>query len=701
MPRPSLAEALFRPRGVALIGVSDDAGKTAGRPLRFLRKHGYAGPIYPINPNRSSVQGERAYASLADVPGPVDHAYILVNTPAVEAAVAACAQAGVAVASILASGFAEAGAEGREHQRKIVEVARSGGLRLVGPNCLGVVDTNAPLALTANAAFAADSLPRGRLTVLSQSGSLIGTLVSRGAVRGIHFGKLISVGNEADLSVGEIGAALADDPETDAFLLFLETIRAREEMARFAALAHRAGRPIIAYKLGRSEVGQALAVSHTGAMVGSDAAVDAFLRHHGIMRVDHFETLLEITPLIVSRKPLTSRKPRVGVIATTGGGAATVVDRLGMLGVDVAPASEATLAKLRAVGVPPQSGPIIDVTLAGTRYEVLRPALDIMMETAEFALVFATIGSSAQFQPELAVKPIIDCAREKKPIVVFITAQADEALRLLATHGIAAFRTPEACADAIAAYLAWREPAAPPSIETERLARAAALLRATATDVLNERQSLALFEALGVPVAPSLMLDPASAPPALPFSYPVAAKVLSPDITHKTDAGGVALEIGTAAELAERARALVAAARTHHSGARIDGVLVQPMERGLAEVLVGYRLDAQAGPVITVGMGGTLAEIYRDYAVRVAPVSTTEAAEMIAEIRGLAVLRGYRGKPPGDVRALAEAIAAISMLADLREPAVLEAEINPLVVKPAGMGVVAVDGVVRLAPQLG
>jgi acyl-CoA synthetase (NDP forming) len=697
VPRPSLAEALFNPRGVALIGVSDDAGKTAGRPLSFLRKHGYAGAIYPINPNRAAVQGERAYARIDHAPGPVDHAYILVNTPAVEAAVAACAEAGVTVATILASGFAEAGEEGRESQRRLVEIAHRRGLRLLGPNSLGVVNTHAPLALTANAAFAAETLPRGRLTVLSQSGSLLGTLVSRGAVRGIGFGKLVSVGNEADLSVGEIGAALADDPETDAFLLFLETIRARDEMARFAALARRARKPIIAYKLGRSEVGQALAVSHTGAMVGSDAAVDAFLRHHGILRVDHLETLLEAAPLAVGRKPSAAGHRRVGVIATTGGGAATVVDRLGLLGVEVAPPSGETLAKLRAVNVPAQSGPIIDVTLAGARYEVMRPALDILMAAPEFALILATVGSSAQFQPELAVKPIVDCARDRKPLAVFITPQADASLRLLAQHGIAAFRTPESCADAIAAYLGWREPAAAPSVSTETLAQASALLQTVRGDVLDERRSLALFEALGVPVAQSYVFDATTPPPALPFAFPVAAKVLSSDITHKTDLGGVALEIATASELGEQARELVSAVRARQPAARIDGVLVQPMERGVGEALVGYRVDAQAGPVVTVGMGGTLAEIYRDYAVRVAPVSARDAAEMIAEVRGFAALKGYRGKPPGDLTALAEAIAAVSVLANLAEPAVLEAEINPLIVKAAGQGVVAVDGVVRLA----
>jgi len=296
------------------------------------------------------------------------------------------------------------------------------------------------------------------------------------------------------------------------------------------------------------------------------------------------------------------------------------------------------------------------------------------------------------------VQPIVDCAREKKPLAVFLTPQADETLRLLAEHNIAAFRTPESCADAIAAYLAWREPVATVAPNPEKIARAAVTLRAIRGEALDERQSLALFEALSVPVSRTHVLDLTETLPALPFPFPVAAKVLSPDITHKTEAGGVALEIATPAELGERARELVSAARARHPSARIEGVLVQPMERGVAEVLVGYRLDAQAGPVVTVGMGGTLAEIYRDYAARVAPVSVDQAMEMIAEVRGFAVLRGYRGRPPGDITALAEAVAALSALAMVTERTILEAEINPLIVKVAGQGVVAVDGVVRLAP---
>ncbi len=697
-PRPTdvsrLAGALFQPKSVALIGISDDAGKTAGRPLRFLRKHGFANDIYPVNSRRQTVQGERAYASLAEVPGEIDHAYILVNTPAVEEAVTACAARGVKVATILAAGFAEAGAEGRARQQRLVEIAGEAGLRLVGPNSLGVVNTRTGLTLTANASFAADELPRGRLTVISQSGSLLGTFISRGGARGIGFAKMISVGNEADLSVGEIGAALVADTDTDAFLLFLETVRRPEEVARFAAQARHAGKPVIAYKLGRSEAGQELALSHTGAMIGSDAAAEAFLRHHGILRVDHLETLLEVAPLLIGRAPPSSPTRSVGVVATTGGGAAMVVDRLGVLGVDVAAPSEATAQRLKAAGIAAEPGRILDLTLAGARYDIMRAALDTLLAAPEFALVVAVVGSSAQFNPELAVKPIIDCAGHAKPIAVFLTPHADQTLELLAQHRVAAFRTPEACADGIAAYLAWTPPAATTAVDERALAAARTVLEATPGEVLDEQRSSALFAALGVPVAASvtLGLDGALDAP-LPFPFPVAAKVLSADIPHKTDAGGVALGIASPDELATRVAVLVAAVRERRPDAHLDGILVQPMTDGVAEVLVGYRLDPQVGPVVTVGMGGTLAEIYRDFALRLAPVSAAEAAEMIAEVRGLAVLRGFRGKPAGDVAALADAIARVSALAHL--PAVVEAEINPLIVKPAGDGVIAVDGLVR------
>jgi acyl-CoA synthetase (NDP forming) len=365
-----------------------------------------------------------------------------------------------------------------------------------------------------------------------------------------------------------------------------------------------------------------------------------------------------------------------------------------VLGVDVATPSEATAQRLKAAGVAAEPGRILDLTLAGARYDIMRAALETLLAAPEFALVVAVVGSSAQFNPELAVKPIIDCAGHATPIAVFLTPHADQTLRLLAEHGVAAFRTPEACADGIAAYLRWRPPVAATSVDERALAAARAVLDAAPGEVLDELQSCALFEALGIPAATSvrLELDGALRAP-LPFPFPVAAKVLSADIAHKTDAGGVALGIASPEELVTRVAALVAAVRERRPDARLDGILVQPMTGGVAEVLAGYRLDPQVGPVVTVGMGGTLAEIYRDFALRLAPVSPAEASEMIAEVRGLAVLRGFRGRPAGDVAALADAIARVSLLARL--PAVIEAEINPLIVKPAGGGVIAVDGLVR------
>jgi acyl-CoA synthetase (NDP forming) len=696
---PTLAEALFRPRAVALIGISDDAGKTAGRPLPFLRKHGFQGRIFPVNPHRTTVQGEPALKSLADATEPIDHAYILVNTPAVEDAVRACADARVRVATILASGFAETGADGVARQQRLVAIARGSGLRLVGPNSLGVVDTHTPMALTANAAFAAEALLRGGLTVISQSGSQIGTFVSRGAARGIGFAKLISVGNEADLSVGEIGTALAEDPETKAFLLFLETIRDPHHIAEFAARAGRAGKPVIAYKLGRSEVGRELAVSHTGAMIGSDAAAEAFLRRHGILRVDHLETLFEMAPLAVGRTA-SSRPRSVGVVTTTGGGAAMVVDRLGMLGVEVAAPSAETLARLNTAGVPAQPGRLLDLTLAGTRYEVMRAALDTLLESPEFGLVLAVVGSSAQFHPDLAVRPIIDCAHHRKPIAVFLTPEAPRTLQLLAEHGVAAFRTPEACADGISAYFGWQMAHRPPSRDEAALRSASHVLDAASGDILNEDRSLALFEALGIPTA-ARVVSPIGAEriETPPFPFPVVAKILSADITHKSDLGGVALGIASSEELARKAREMIAAVTTAKPGARLDGVLVQPMERGVGEIILGYRLDPQLGPLVMVGMGGTLAELYHDVALRIAPVSSAEAAEMILELKGIAALQGFRGRPAGDLDALAEAVMRMSGLANLPGARIIEAEINPLIVRPRGAGVVAVDGVVRRADQ--
>jgi acyl-CoA synthetase (NDP forming) len=640
----TLGEALFRPRAVALIGASGDPAKNTARPQRYLRKHGYSGRIVPINPGRKEVLGETAYATLADAPVDVDHAFIMVED--VERALEDCGRKGVPVASIYSDGFADAGPAGEERQRRLVERAKALSVRLLGPNSMGVVDLRRGLALTVNAILEMDSLPAGDASIVSQSGTMLGTVLSRGAARGLGFAKLVSVGNECDLGVGELVELLVEDPDTRVVLLFLETIRDAGRLARAARMAHAAGKPVIAYKLGRSALGQALARSHTGALAGADAAVDAYFRDCGIVRVDLLETLIEIAPLLRGRRPADLARPgRVAVVTTTGGGAATVLDRLGLAGIE-------------AVGPRPDA-PIHDLTMTATP-RVYQETLEKLLESSQCDAVLATVGSSAQFHPGLAIEPILAASAtdSAKPLAVFLTPHAERSLSLLAQQGIAAFRTPEACADAFGAYFSWASPRKPPALLAPPL----------------RQDAFELAESLGIPVASRSI---AHAPDyAHPIAYPVAVKVL--DAEHKTEVGGVALDVTNQNQFLEK---MVAWGK--------KAVLVQKMEHGLAEAIVGYRDDPVVGPLILVGAGGSLAELYRDFSLALAPVTAEEAERMIERVKGLAMIRGYRNLPRGDVKSLAAAVSDFSRLALVSGRPVAEAEINPLIVK--AHGVVAVD----------
>jgi acyl-CoA synthetase (NDP forming) len=653
----SLAQALFAPRAVALVGASGDAKKNTARPQRFLAKHGYTGSVLPINPTRSEVLGKRAYRSIAEAPRPIDHAFIMI--PEVEQAIEDCGRCGVPVASIFSDGFADAGEAGAARQARLAARARELGVRLLGPNSMGVIDLPGRLALTVNAVLEMDAPPAGGISMVSQSGTMLGTVLSRGAARGLGFAKLVSVGNEADLGVGELVGLLAEDPATRVILLFLETVRDAARLAEAARRAHAAGKPVVAYKLGRSALGERLARSHTGALAGSDAAMDAFFRDCGVARVDLLEALFESAPLFEGRRPAgLARTPRVAVVTTTGGGAASVVDRLGLCGIEtVAPGRDA---------------PIIDLTMAGTSDEYAA-VLGSLVDSPECDGVLAVVGSSAMFHPQHAVEPILRARRAAKPLAAFLTPHADASLALLAKGGVAAFRTPEACADAFRAYFAWQAP-------RERPADVAFELRIEGKK-FDEKASLELFAALGIEVAESQVARAPAFAHSVP--YPVAAKILSADVAHKTEIGGVLLGIEHEVSFMQKIKTLDS-----------DKVLVQAMQSGLAEAIVGYRDDPLVGPLVLVGAGGVLAELYRDTVLRLAPVSVAEAEEMIAEVKGLAPIRGYRGLPRGDVRALADAVAALSRLALARGRPVAEAEINPVIVKRTGA--VAVDGLVVL-----
>jgi acyl-CoA synthetase (NDP forming) len=684
----NLRDALFSPRSVAIVGQSDDASKAAGRPLKFLRRIGYAGRVYPINPRRETVLGERAWPALAALPEPPEHAYIVAPTEAAVAAVEECGALGVKVATVLADGFAEAGTEGIARETRLRETCARTGIRIVGPSSLGVVDLRTRVMLTANAAFDEKDFPLGRIFAASHSGSMIGALMSRGKARGTGFAGFVSVGNEVDLSLGEICAATLDDPDIDGYMLFLETMRHADTLRRFALSAAERGKPIIAYKLGRSDAARELAVTHTGALAGEDDVADQFLKSCGIARVDTLEGLIEGLPLL-SRVPVAARggRKRVGVVTTTAGGATMVVDPLASRGVTIEPASAATLARLAAAGVEVKPARLVDLTIAGARYQTMKAALDILTTAPEFDLVLAAIGSSARSQPEATVRPIIDSAGAARPLAAFLVPDAPQALAMLSSAGVPNFRTPEACADAIAAALS-RQPPRPLPVRTAAPA-------ASSGPILDELAAGALLDRLGIARAPSVALEVDIArAPSLPFAYPVAVKVLCAEIAHKTDVGGVALGVADGDALRTAMQKIAATVAERRPGARVGRVLVQPMVSGLGEVLLGYRVDRDVGALIMVAAGGVLTEIARDRSLRLAPIDLAMAREMIAEVRSLTALAGYRGRPAGDLDALAHAIVALSRLAD--DASIAEAEINPLIVRPAGEGVVAVDALVKL-----
>lgn len=685
--RPTLGDCMFRPRAVALIGASADPAKNNARPQRYLTEAGFAGKIVPINPGRSEIMGLPCYPDLASVPFDIDHAFIMVPAAAIEDVIDQCGRKGVPVVTIFTAGFAELGEEGLALQRRIVERARAANVRILGPNCIGLINVQGKLPLTANAAVQEEKLRPGPVSVVSQSGSMLGSVLTRAAVRGIGFSKMISIGNEADLSVGEMVSLLAQDEDTKVILLFLETIRDGDALARAAREAFAVGKAVIAYKLGRSALGRRVAASHTGAMVGADELAQAFFRDNGILRVETLEALVELPRLIEGHEPPKGR--RVGMMTATGGAAAMIVDRLGVYGDTVPEPPEDFRTRLADEGIEISESPLIDLPMGssgGGRYTRI---LSELMSSDHCDAVISVMGSSSRSNPKMVCERVLSAKLGAKPVAVFLAPQADEGLRILHEAGIAGFRTPESCADAVHAFLNWHQPSAPIALDEKELDEARRVVVATVE--WDERKATTLFAALGVPVAESRVI-PVEGGDIEPVSGPAAVKCLSPDILHKSDAGLVALGVAPDA-VAGVAEEILRKARAAFPQARIEGVLVQKMEKGLAEVILGFRRDPEVGPVVVLGMGGVTAELRPSISVRIAPVDVVTAREMIAEVPELRKLAGFRNLPKGDLAALAETIARFSRLAVLGGQ-ISEAEINPLLIREENYGVVAVDGLV-------
>jgi len=688
--RERLGTALFNPRTVALVGASADAAKLASRPQRVLRKHGFTGTIIPINPGRTEINGDRAYPDIKSAPGPIDHAFIMVPAAVVPGVIDDCAAAGVKAATIFSAGFAETGAAGQAAQQRMVAAARRGGVRLIGPNCLGVVNVTGHTVLSANAVLETETLLPGSLSLVSQSGSMMGAIISRAQERGLGFSKLVSVGNECDVGVGELVDCMVDDPDTRCILLFLEAFRDAPRLGAAARRAYAAGKPVIAFKLGRSDVGREIATTHTGAIAGADDVANAFFRDNGFIRVQNFEALFETAQLVAGHRP--PKGKRVAVVTGTGGAAAMVIDHLGLAGIAVVPPTPKIIADLAAQDITVTDAPLTDMPMGRAEGSVYPTIINALQDSDHCDVVINVQGSTALQQPDSVRTRILAARWDKKPLAVFLGPSASTALNILREGGVAAFRTPEACADAVRAYCEWRAPQTPPPVDATLVAKLDTALRKAAQGPMHERAAAETLSALGIPFAASQVVG--SGNDKVTTGYPAVAKILSVDIPHKTEVGGVVLNIADAAALKTAVDGMLSRIKKAMPQVRLDGVLVQHMEQGVGEVIVGFRRDRDVGPIVMVGVGGILAEIGGGHAVRLAPVSVATAREMITEVPGFAVLRGYRNRPAGDLEALAQVVHALSLLACATAHTILEAEINPLLVKTKG--VVAVDALLSL-----
>lgn len=734
--------ALLEPRTVALIGASGDPTKNTSRPQRFLQQCRWQGEIVPINPSRDELFGVKTYKSLLDYPHAIDHAFVMTAAEHIPSVIEQCGRKAIPVLTIYTDGFAEIGEEGIARQAALVELARRWGVRLLGPNCIGLIQAHSGLALTVNAVIDTDRPKPGSYAMISQSGSMIGSLMTRGQSRGIGFSTLISVGNECDLDLADMIIACASQSQTEAIALFMETVRDAKRFREAIDQARRLRKPVAAYLIGRSALGNQLAQSHTGALAGSGAALSAFLDDCGVIRLQNMEALLEIAPLLRSEclqvtsqppkapiaEPAKHRgaapgtaaigwggraAPRVAVLTTTGGAASMVMDNLGLHGIEPAEADEHLQAlvdqmmqAIDSTHPPPKlrKAPIIDLTLAGSakQYAAVLAAL-AQWDACDAAV--AVVGSSARAKPELAVHPILEFAPSfrNKPFAAFFAPEANEALALLSAKQIAGFRTAESCADAVAAMLRPRGKLDReyPTLSQQSLSRIDRLWQDWLEHAQqpDEAQSYELFEHLEIPCSQYRVCGPlqvSSTMQGLDLDQWVL-KLLSNDITHKSDIGGVLLHLDRYASWDEAISVL----RDHvgqHAKHDFNKVLVQAKQKGLGEVLVGYRHDPVVGPVVVLGIGGIEAELNPQVAVRAAPICFEDAQAMIAEIPSLLRYQGFRKLPRGDMRALAQAICSLSQLACDPMQRIDEAEINPLLILHEGSahGVIAVDAVIRL-----
>jgi acyl-CoA synthetase (NDP forming) len=690
--------ALFRPRSIAVVGASQDPAKIGGRPVQTLRALGYGGTIYPVNARGGEVQGLRAFRAMAELPQPADLALIAVPAASVAKAIAECGAAGTRTAVVFTSGFAETGASGEQLQATLKETARRAGVRMLGPNCLGAMSFPDRAFATFSIALQGGPVTPGPIGIVSQSGNIGAYLLLLARERGIGLSRWVATGNECDIDVADCLEWMAGDPETRVILCCLETCRNAGRLIGAFEAARRAGKPVIVLKAGASIVGQAAAHSHTGALAGSDAVFGAVFRQFGVLRAASIEELLDIgqavADLPASGLP---RGNRLGIYTLSGG--------FGVLAADAATTARLEIPELaretqqRILELVPFAGSRnpVDATAHVTgQPELFERTLDIVLqdEHIDTLLIFLTSSPYVERLRTNFESTFRNLRRKYPDRLIVVSAHGPEAFTALlrSEQYVVVDGTDRACAvigalAQLGAALRRPFPAAAPAATDAHVTR---------TEGADERAAKRLLAEWGIPVVADRLARNADAAveAAAALGLPVALKIASPDIAHKTEVGGVVLDLRTSDEVRAGFDEMMARVRARAPAARIDGVLVTPMVKEGIETILGVTRDPIFGPVVMFGLGGVFAEVLQDVTFRKAPFDEVEALRMIREIRSFAILDGARGRPRADLSALAAALAALSRLAVAAADEIAEIDVNPLVVLPEGRGVLALDALV-------
>ncbi len=703
-PSSSVLRAVLNPRSVAIIGASESSQKFGGRVMNFIVKHGFKGTVLPINPGSPTILGFRAYPGISDAPGPIDVALLAVPGAQIAPTIEACGKAGVKACIVLTADFAEIGADGAARQDELVRIAHRHGIRLIGPNCLGFINPGLMLALTSSVALATENMPAGSIGLVSQSGSLMAALISHAQDLGAGFSAAVSVGNQADLEICDFIEYFLDDPATKAICAYIEGLK---DGARFLALAARcrdARKPLLVVKAGRSDAGANITRSHTASLAGSDAAWTAACRKHAVVLLDDPEALIQCADFLIRFGAPGGEG--IAAMSPSGGSIAVTADRIAAAGLRLAQLSASTQRKLHEIVPATRPANPLDVgglareqglASAGACYELLADDPD----TAAVLIVVATtpqLDDKVRLWAELALargKPtailltpgtLVDSSRANlRELHCPYTNRMDDALRVLT------------------AAVEYGKALNAPAEKTVLPAGFGAVAEFTAPAVeLTESETKQLLGIAGVAVTPERHARSAAeaVAAARATGYPVALKLSSRTLTHKSDVGGVQLDLRNDDAVAEAWQRVADNVAKLEPGAALECV-VQPMITGGIELIIGSQWDAQFGAIVMVGAGGTWAEILRDTRCALAPLTPRRALELVQQLRIWPMLAGSRGQSRADIDKMVDVIVRASWLAATLGPRLAELDINPLLVRPTGQGAIALDARATLQPPQG